>query len=106
MDHQVPEFGVGDRPGRWPSEARRAAFGPVGAGAGSVDEGLDINVHGFGVSPTSLQLAPMGTSESGEAGGGELAASPEEGIGEIGVPDCFIFLHKIIPSLYELGVMG
>jgi len=60
MDHQALLFGGAARPGQRPGEARRAAFGLVGASARGVDEGRDVNVHGFGLGPISLNLAPKG----------------------------------------------
>lgn len=105
MDHQALLLGGRARSGHHTGEARRAPFELVGTDATGVDEGLDINVHAFGLSPTSLQLVPKGTSEFAAVDPWEVAASHEEGIGEIGDPDCFIFLHKTIPSLHDLGVM-
>lgn len=106
MDHEALLFGGATRPGRRTGEARRGHLDLIGAGSRGVDEGLDMNVHAFWLSPTSLQLAPKGASEFGRAVRGKVAASPGEGIGEIGDPDCFISLTHVIRSLPELGMVS
>ena|SRR5437867_5177492 len=60
MDEQALLIGVAARPGSQP-EACRVKFGVPETPAGGVDEGLDVNVHGFGPSPISVQLAPRGS---------------------------------------------
>ena len=108
MDHQALLFGGAARPGQRPGEARRAAFGLVGASARGVDEGRDVNVHGFGLTPISLHLAPTGSRGALpylEKRGRERGR-PRQGRNwsEIGVPDCFISVTQIIQSSYELSV--
>lgn len=68
----------------------------------SADEGMDVNVHGFGLSPISLNLTPTRLSgalpylEERDGSGGR----PREirRWTEIGVPDCFISVTQIIQS--------
>lgn len=105
MDQKALQFGIGDQDRRPSGRDTPGGIGLVGGGAADVDEGLDINVHAFGLSPTFLQLAPMGTSESGGGGSRRVRGLTWGGIGEIGDPDCLIFLHKIIRSLRELGLV-
>jgi hypothetical protein len=80
----------------------------LGAGVGSADEGLDANVHGFGLGPISLNLAPTWSrgalpylEERGQERGGPR---PQRRLTEIGVPDCFISVTQIIQSSHELDV--
>ena len=63
MDHQALLFGVAAGPGSQPRRACRVEVDLIGAGVGSADEGLDVNVHGFGLSPTSLHLTPARSTE-------------------------------------------
>ena len=94
MDHKALLFGGAARPGQRPGEARRAAFGLVGASARGGDEALDVNVHGFWLSPISLHLTPTrsrGAVPNLEMRGQERCR-PRQGRrwSEIGVPDCSI----------------
>ena len=109
MDEQALLLGVAAGPGSRPGKACRVEVDLIGAGVGSADEGLDVNVHGFWLSPISLNLAPTrfrGALPYLEERGQERGR-PRTGRGwsEIGVPDCFISVTQIIQSSHELGVM-
>ena len=96
MDQQALLFGPFVRPGFQPGEACRVEFDLIGAGAGGVDEGLDINVHAFALGQIPLQLAPKSPFRIWQSGDGAAAGLARS---EIGVPDCFIFLtqdHSVI----------
>lgn len=109
MDHQALLFGGAARPSQRPGEVHRAAFGLVGAGLGCGDEGLDVNVRSFGLSPISLDLAPTRSRAALpylEKRGQERGRPRQRRRwSEIGVPDCFISVTQIIQSSHELGVM-
>ena len=102
MDHQALLFGGAARPGQRPGEARRAASGLVGASARGVDEGLDVNVHGFRLNPTSLNLTATRSRvalPNLEKRGRERGRPRQQRRwSEIGVPDCFISITQIIQS--------
>ena len=66
-------FGLAARPGSPPGKACGAKFDLLGADAGGVDEGLDVNVHGFGPGPISVQLAPAGRFRIWRSGDGSAA---------------------------------
>ena len=109
MDEQALLLGVAAGPGSRPGKACRVEVDLIGAGVGSADEGLDVNVHGFGLSPISLNLAPTrfrGALPYLEERGQERGR-PRRGrrLTEIGGPDCFISVTQIIQSSHELGVM-
>ena len=108
MDEQALLLGVAAGPGSRPGKACRVEVDLIGAGVGSADEGLDVNVHGFWLSPISLNLAPTrfrGALPYLEERGQERGR-PRRGrrLTEIGVPDCFISVTQIIQSSHELGV--
>ena len=108
MYERALPFGVAAGPGSKPRKACRVEFDLIGVGAGGVDEGLDVNVHGFGLRPISINLAPprsRGALPYLEERGRERGR-PRRGrrLTEIGVPDCFISVTQIIQSLHELGV--
>ena len=87
-------FGLAARPGSPPGKACGAKFDLLGADAGGVDEGLDVNVHGFGPGPISLHLTPnsvQGALPNLEKRGRERGRPRQQRKwSEIGVPDCFI----------------
>ena len=80
--------------GSQPGKACRVEVDAIGAGVGSADEGLDVNVHAFGLSPISLNLTPTrsrGALPNLEERGEERGRPPKgRRWTEIGVPDCFI----------------
>ena len=94
MDERAPPFGVAAGPGFQPGKACRVEFDLIGAGAGGVDEGLDVNVHGFGPGLISLHLTPnsvQGALPNLEKRGRERGRPRQQRKwSEIGVPDCFI----------------
>ena len=102
MDERALPFGVAAGPGSRPGKACRVEVDLIGAGVGSADEGPDVNVHGFGLSPISLNLTP--TRSRGALPNleerGEERGRPRQGRGltQIGVPDCFISITQIIQS--------
>jgi hypothetical protein len=94
MDERALLFGVAVGPGSRPRKARRVEVDLIGAGLGSADERLDVNVHGFGLSRISLNRAPAwfrGALPNLEKQGGERGW-PRRGrrLSEIGVPDFLI----------------
>ena len=108
MDERALPFGVAAGPGSRPGKACRVEVDLIGAGVGSADEGPDVNVHGFGLTPISLHLAPTGSRGALpylEKRGRERGR-PRQGRNwsEIGVPDCFISVTQIIQSSHELSV--
>ena len=58
MDERVLLLGVAAGPGSQLGKACRVEVDLIGAGVGGADEALDVNVHGFGLGPISLNLAP------------------------------------------------
>ena len=100
MDERALPFGVAAGPGSRPGKACRVEVDLIGAGVGSADEGLDVNVHGFGLSPISLHLAPTGSRGALpylEKRGRERGRPRQQRRwSEIGVPDCFISVTQII----------
>ena len=58
MDERALPFGVAAGPGFQLGKACRVEVDLIGAGVGGADEALDVNVHGFGLGPISLNLAP------------------------------------------------
>jgi hypothetical protein len=108
MDEQALLFGVAAGPGSRLGKARRVGVDLIGAGLGSADERLDVNVHGSGRGPISLNRAPAwfrGALPNLEERGGECGW-PRRGrrLSEIGVPDFLISVTQIIQSSHELGV--
>ena len=102
MDERALLFGVAAGPGSQPRRACRVEVDLIGTGLGSADEGLDVNVSGFGLSRISLNLAPArfrGARPNLEERG-EERGRPRQGRGltQIGVPDCFISITQIIQS--------
>ena len=108
MDEQALLLGVAAGTGSQPGKPCRVKVDLIGAGVGSADEGLDVNVHGFGLSEISLNPAPArsrGALPNLEKRGQERGR-PRRGrrLTEIGVPDCFISVTQIIQSSHDLGV--
>ena len=91
--------------GSQPGKACRVEVELIGAGAGSADEGLDVNVHGFALSPTSLNLAPTrfrGALPYLEERGQERGRPRQE---QNWSPRLFYLLHRSFSHSHELGVM-
>ena len=96
IDHGRASTAIWSRTGTGvpqPGKACRVEVDLIGAGVGSADEGLDVNVHGFGLGPISLQLAPAGAFESGGAGIGAPPASPAAKVERIWSPRLFYFCY-------------
>ena len=108
MDERAPLFGSAVGPGFRPRKACLVEVDLIGAGVGSADEGLDINVHGFELSRISLNLAPARSRRAlrNLEKRGQERGRPRRGrrLSEIGVPDCFISVTQILQSSHELGV--
>src|SRR3972149_11661854 len=106
MDERALPFGVAAGPGSRPGKACRVEVDLIGAGVGSADEGLDVNVHGFGPGPISVQLAPEGRFRiwgSGDRSAASLAR------GEIGVklesPTVLFLLHRSFSHHMSLALI-
>jgi len=106
MDEQALLFGVAAGPGSQPGKACGVKFDLLGAAAGGVDEGLDVNVHGFGSGPISVQSAPKGRFRIWRGGGGSAAGlASSEGGAKLESPTVLFLVTQIIQSSHELGVM-
>jgi len=102
MDERALLFGVAAGPGCRSRKVCRVEVDLIGAGVGSADEGMDVNVHSFRLSPISLNLAPTrsrGALPNLEERGQERGRPRQQRRwSEIGVPDCFISVTQIIQS--------
>lgn len=100
MDERALLFGVAAGAGSQPGRACPVEVDLIGGGVGSADEGLDVNVHGFGPSPISLNLTPTRSRvalPNLEKRGRERGRRRQRRRWtEIGVPDCFISVTQII----------
>lgn len=98
MDEPALLFGAAAGPGSQPGNACRVEVDLIGAGMGSADEGLDVNVHGFGLSRISLNFAPdrsrgalPNLEERGRQGGG---LGRGEGGLKLESPTVLFLLHR------------